>query len=115
MEGDEGGHAAGRERGSPQEPDAVPGIDELADALLALRDRDECRRFLRDLCTLPELEALVHRWQIACLLDRQLPYLEVAQRVHASTTTVTRVAYWLRHGTGGYRIALERTGAGNEG
>jgi uncharacterized protein YerC len=38
-----------------------------------------------------------------------LPYLEIAERVHTSTATVTRVAQWLRHGTGGYGLALDRT------
>jgi TrpR-related protein YerC/YecD len=91
------------------EPERIAGLDELADALLTLRTRDECRRFLRDLCTLAELEALVHRWQIARLLDEEHPYVEVAERVHASTTTVTRVSHWLHHGAGGYGLALDRT------
>jgi TrpR-related protein YerC/YecD len=87
----------------------APGLDDLADALLTLRTRDELRRFLRDLCTLGELEALAHRWQIVRLLDQGLPYLEIAQRVQTSTATVTRVAQWLRHGAGGYALALDRT------
>jgi TrpR-related protein YerC/YecD len=86
----------------------VPQLDDLADAFLSLRSRDEVRRFLRDLCTLPELEALSHRWQTALLLEQSVPYVDIAQRVPTSTATVTRVAQWLRHGTGGYRIALER-------
>jgi TrpR-related protein YerC/YecD len=92
------------------EPDEIPGLDDLAAAFLCLRTRDEAKRFLRDLCTLGELEALVHRWQIVRLLEEGLPYLEIAERVHTSTATVTRVAQWLRHGTGGYRLALDRTG-----
>jgi TrpR-related protein YerC/YecD len=91
-----------------QEADQVPGLSELADALTTLRSRDEVTRFLRDLCTLPELEALAHRWQTAVLLEQGVPYVEIAQRVPTSTATVTRVAQWLRHGTGGYGIALER-------
>jgi TrpR-related protein YerC/YecD len=87
----------------------IPGLDELADAVLTLRTRDELRRFLRDLCTLGELEALAHRWQIVRLLDEGRPYLEIAERVHTSTATVTRVSQWLRHGAGGYALALERT------
>jgi TrpR-related protein YerC/YecD len=83
-------------------------VRELSDAILALRSRDEVERFLRDLCTLAELEALGHRWAVAQLVDRGLPYVEVAQKTHASTTTVTRVAHWLRHGEGGYRLALDR-------
>jgi TrpR-related protein YerC/YecD len=86
----------------------VAGLDELVDALLTMRDRNETMRFLRDLCTLPELEALAHRWQIARLVDEGVPYLEIAGRVPSSTATVTRVAQWVRHGAGGYRLALER-------
>jgi TrpR-related protein YerC/YecD len=86
----------------------IPGLDELADAVLTTRNREELKRFLRDLCTLGELEALAHRWQIVRLLDRGIPYLEIAERVHTSTSTVTRVAQWLRHGAGGYALALER-------
>jgi TrpR-related protein YerC/YecD len=88
----------------------LAGLDELADAVLSLSTRDEAQRFLRDLCTLPELEALTHRWQTVKLLEEHVPYLEIAERVPTSTATVTRVAQWLRHGTGGYRIALERVG-----
>ncbi len=89
----------------------LAGLDDLADTILSLRGRDEVQRFLRDLCTLPELEALAHRWQTVKLLEEGLPYLEIAERVPTSTATVTRVAQWLRHGTGGYRIALDRTHA----
>ena len=48
---------------------------------------------------------MAHRWQVARLLEEGLPYLEISRRTHASTTTVTRVAHWLRHGEGGYRLA----------
>ena len=88
--------------------ETVPGLDDLADAVLTLRDRDEARRFLRDLCTLPELEALAHRWQIVLLLDQGASYVEIAERVPTSTATVTRVAQWFRRGTGGYELVLDR-------
>jgi TrpR-related protein YerC/YecD len=90
------------------ELDEIQGLNELAGAFLRLRTRDEARRFLRDLCTRGELEALAHRWQIVRLLDEGVPYLEIAERVHTSTATVTRVAQWFRHGTGGYRLVLRR-------
>jgi TrpR-related protein YerC/YecD len=86
-------------------------LKELSGAILALESREEVERFLRDLCTIAELEAMAHRWAVARLVDQGLPYLEVAQRTHASTTTVTRVAHWLRHGEGGYRLALDRQAA----
>ncbi len=89
----------------------LPGLADLAEALISLKTADEARRFLRDLCTLTELEALTHRWQTVRLLDQGVPYVEIAERVPTSTATVTRVAQWLRHGTGGYRIALDRAHA----
>ena len=91
-----------------QEVEAVPGLASLAAALTTLRTPAEVSRFLRDLCTLPELEALAHRWQTVLLLEEGVPYVEIARRVPTSTATVTRVAQWLRHGTGGYGIALDR-------
>jgi TrpR-related protein YerC/YecD len=88
--------------------DGTDGIAELAEAIRTLRTVDEVRAFLRDLCTRAELEALAHRWQTARLVDQGVPYVEIAERVPTSTATVTRVAQWVRHGAGGYRIALDR-------
>jgi TrpR-related protein YerC/YecD len=84
---------------------------ELFDAVLLLESRAEVEAFFRDLCTISELEAMAHRWAVARLLEHGLPYLEIAERTGASTTTVTRVAHWLRHGEGGYRTALDRAGS----
>ena len=82
---------------------------QLFDAILSLETRSETEAFFRDLCTLSELEAMAHRWEVVRLLEQGLPYLEIAERTGASTTTVTRVAHWLRHGEGGYRAALAKT------
>jgi TrpR-related protein YerC/YecD len=81
---------------------------DLFATIAALKTPRETQAFLRDLCTRAELDAMAHRWQVAQLLEEGLPYLEVAQRAQASTTTVTRVAQWLRNGEGGYRLALAR-------
>ena len=81
---------------------------DLLKTIVSLRTVSEAERFFRDLCTLSELEAMTHRWQAAQLVDRGLPYHEVSRKTGASTTTVTRVAHWLRHGEGGYRLMLAR-------
>jgi TrpR-related protein YerC/YecD len=81
---------------------------DLFGAIASLRNPDEVERFLRDLCTRSELDAMAHRWEVAQLLEEGLPYHEVARRAHASTTTVTRVSQWLRNGEGGYGLALRR-------
>lgn len=81
----------------------------LVAAFLSLRTEEEAAGFLRDLCTRRELEEMAHRWAVVRLLDEGLPYREVSQRTGASTTTITRINEWLQHGTGGYRLALDRT------
>ena len=83
---------------------------DLFEAILELEDAQEVERFLRDLCTLSELQAMAHRWEVAKLVERGLPYQEISRQTGASTTTVTRVAHWLRRGEGGYRTALDRRG-----
>jgi TrpR-related protein YerC/YecD len=83
----------------------------LFDAVLRLEDRDEAGRFFRDLCTLGELRDLAMRWAVARLLDKGLHYAEISARTGASTATITRIASWLHHGEGGYRLMLDRTKA----
>lgn len=83
-------------------------ISELFSAIRGLNKPTEVEAFFRDLCTLSELEAMAHRWAVAGLVDKGLPYTEIAERTGASTATVTRVAHWLKHGEGGYRLALDR-------
>ena len=97
-----------------------PGRDEWPDrdggdlitAVLSLRTAREAERFLRDLCTLRELDEMSRRWAAVRLLDEGLPYREVAARTGTSTATVTRISYWLQHGTGGYRLVLDRLAKG---
>jgi TrpR-related protein YerC/YecD len=86
----------------------TPALDELCDALLTLQTREEAAAFLRDICSLSELEALSHRLAAARMLDAGLPYAKIASELHGSTATVTRVAHWLKHGEGGYRMVLDR-------
>ncbi|MEQ1708380.1 MAG: YerC/YecD family TrpR-related protein [Terricaulis sp.] len=82
----------------------------LSDAILGLRTRVEAEAFLSDICTPAEVRALAERWLIAQLLDAgELSYREVAEQAGASTTTVTRVARFLREMPyNGYRRILDR-------
>ncbi|HEY3522405.1 MAG TPA: YerC/YecD family TrpR-related protein [Candidatus Limnocylindrales bacterium] len=85
-------------------------VTRLLEAILRLDTADEAAAFFRDLCTLPELHDLAQRWAVVRLLDEGLHYAEISQRTGASTATITRIAFWLRHGEGGYREALEKAG-----
>jgi TrpR-related protein YerC/YecD len=91
----------------------TPDLDALLDVVLALDDRDEALRFLRDLCTVGELHDLAQRWAVVRMLDAGLHYAEISRRSGASTATITRIASWLHHGEGGYRAQLDRLKAEN--
>ncbi|MFT3807333.1 YerC/YecD family TrpR-related protein [Arenimonas sp.] len=80
----------------------------LFDALLTLQSAEECRAFLRDLCTPAELQALADRWAVVGLLKAGLPYREIHKQTGVSLTTIGRVARCLLDGDGGYQLASER-------
>lgn len=92
----------------PVGPNHNTRVEDLVATIASLEDRRTTERFLRDLCTRAELEAMAQRWEVAQLVDMGVPYLQIAERTGASTATVTRVAQWLRHGAGGYRAVLDR-------
>lgn len=83
---------------------------ELFAAMAKLRTPREAKFFLRDLCTLAELKEMATRWQAAKRVKKGLPYRLIAKQTGASTATVSRVASWLHHGTGGYELMLSRFG-----
>jgi len=87
----------------------------LAEAMLTLRTVEECRAFLRDLCTPAELQAMADRWAVVNDLERGLPYREIHRHTGVSLTTIGRVARYLAAGSGGYALAARRlksTGSG---
>lgn len=86
-------------------------IDALCQALLTLKTGEEMRRFLRDLTTPGELQALAERWRVARMLDEGgKSYRDISAETGVSTTTVTRVARFLsQEDHQGYRLVLDRT------
>lgn len=81
-------------------------LKNLAQAITTIKDPKDMEIFLRDLCTLEELDELSSRWEVVLMLNNDKSYREIAKQVGVSTTTVTRIAHWLKHGEGGYRSAL---------
>lgn len=79
-------------------------------AVLTLKSEEDARAFLTDLLTPSELRALAERWLVARLLDEgALSYREIAERAQTSTTTVVRVARFLKEEPHqGYRLVLDR-------
>lgn len=85
-------------------------MNELYEALGSLKTKDEIKRFLIDLCTPGEIEAFAERWAIARALNEDKKgYREIAADIGSSTTTVARVARFLKQEDyGGYRLVLSR-------
>ncbi len=94
---------------------AAAAEQSLYKALLTLRTPDECQRFLADLCTPAELEAIVDRWAVVPLLQEGLPYRRIHDLTGVSVTTIGRVARYLSNGNGGYQLALARLAKSGRG
>ena len=83
-------------------------VDQLFDAILSLRNRDECYTFFEDVCTINELLSLSQRFEVAKMLRDQKTYLEIAEKTGASTATISRVNRSLNYGNDGYDMVFER-------
>lgn len=84
------------------------GLQELYEAILKLENVDECKKFFRDLCTLSELKSMTERLAVVKMIEQKVPYREISKKTGSSTATITRIAHWLHHGTGGYSLILHR-------
>jgi len=82
-------------------------MTELFDAILTVKTKTEAANFFRDLLTIAEIKEFANRWQIVRMVEKNVPYLEIAKKLNVSTTTVSRVAHWLHEGCGGYKHALK--------
>ena len=83
-------------------------VDQLFDAVLQLKTREECYNFFEDLCTVNELLSLSQRFDVAAMLKNGRTYLEIAEKTGASTATISRVNRSLNYGNDGYEMILER-------
>jgi TrpR-related protein YerC/YecD len=83
-------------------------LDLLFDAILCLKDKEECYTFFEDICTVNELLSITQRFEVAKMLREQKTYLEIAEKTGASTATISRVNRSLNYGNDGYDMVFER-------
>ena len=86
-------------------------MDELVRAMASLEGEEECRAFLRDLCTMQELIQLSQRLQVAKRLLAGETYDAIRAQLPVSSTTITRINTALHYGAGGYASVLRRLAA----
>ena len=80
----------------------------LYEAILTLKDLDECKKFFSDLCTVGELRAMEQRFEVALLLSDGMIYNDILERTGASSATISRVNRCLHYGADGYRAVIPR-------
>ena len=90
-------------------------IDQLFDAILSLKDKEECYDFFEDVCTVNEIKSLAQRLEVAKLLNQGDTYDYIVKKTGASTATISRVKRCLNYGADGYQLVLERMEQDNEG
>ena len=82
-------------------------VDHLFQAILTLKDVNECYTFFEDVCTINELLSLSQRYEVARMLRAKKTYLEIAEKTGASTATISRVNRSLNYGNDGYDMVFE--------
>lgn len=83
-------------------------MDRLFETILNLKNKEECRAYLEDLCTVKELQDMAQRLDTAVLLSRGYSYKRIMEQVDVSTATIGRVSRCLNYGTGGYKTAIDK-------
>ena len=83
-------------------------LDQLFNAILSLKDLDECYRFFDDLCTVNEIQSLAQRLEVARMLEEGKTYHMIETETGASTATISRVKRCLNYGNDAYAMALGR-------
>lgn len=84
--------------------------DRFFEAVLTLKNTDECYKFFEDVCTVGEIESIVQRFAVAEMLKDKCVYNEIVAKTGASTATISRVNRSLNYGNDGYDIVFGRMG-----
>ena len=80
----------------------------LYKAIVTLKTPEECYNFFSDLCTVPEMNAMEQRFEVAQLLDKGLIYNKILEETGASSATISRVNRALNYGENGYKDVISR-------
>ena len=85
-------------------------MDQLFEAVLCLKTKEECYSFFEDICTVNELFSLAQRFDVGIKLLQKKTYQDIAKTTGASTVTISRVNRLLGDGNDGLEMAAERIG-----
>ncbi len=83
-------------------------VDYLFDAVLSLKNKEECYTFFEDICTINELLSLSQRFEVAKMLREKKTYLEIAEKTGAAKETISSENRSLNYGNDGYDMVFAR-------
>jgi len=101
-----------RRRFSEEEYKQNPWFRQLCRALVSCRTETEMAAFLRDVATLPELQSLGERLEVARQLAAGRTYSDITNTTGASSATISRVYSFFSGGAGGYKRILQKEHTG---
>ena len=81
---------------------------DLLDVFLSLKDKTELKAFFRDLMSERDLREFAMRWEVAKMLDAGVTYEQIQEKTGAAMDTISKISRWLKEGTGGYKMMIER-------
>lgn len=84
--------------------------EDLCNAILSLKTKEECCAFLEDICTIKEIQDISQRLAVARMLSRGVSYTTICRETGASTATISRVSRCYEYGAGGYKTVISRLG-----
>lgn len=78
-------------------------INELADTIVSITERQTAKDFLKNILTPQELEDIVKRLQVVKLLKQGISQREIAKKLEVSIGTITRGSRELKYGAPGFK------------
>lgn len=88
--------------------------EQLFEAILLLKDKEECYNFFQDVATVGEIKALGQRLEVARMIKEGYTYDHIVSETGVSTATISRVKRFLEYGKDGYKLILNRLEQDND-
>ncbi len=80
--------------------DIKSNYSDLFDAILKLKNKEDCELFFKDLCTYKELDSMAQRVVAAKLLINGETYEKIIAKTDISSATLSRISRCVKYGDG---------------
>lgn len=81
-------------------------MNELADIIVSIKERQIAKDFLKNILTPTELDEVAKRLQIVKLLKKGISQREIAKKLDVSIGTITRGSRELKYGAPGFENTI---------